>query len=70
MRGTEVLVFEVLGSESVKQKAWFRIPIMRELKFKLDHKSFETIYLVFIRPLLDCINSTIIYKQIIGSENI
>ena len=26
---------------------------MHKLKFKLDHKSLETIYLVFIRPLLE-----------------
>ena len=35
-----------------KQKALFRIHIMRKLKFKLDCKSFEIIYLTFIRPLL------------------
>ena len=38
----------------IKQNTWFRIYIMRELKFKLDRKSLETIYLVFIRPLLEC----------------
>ena len=37
----------------IKQKAWFRIHIMRKLKFKLDRKSLETIYLTFIRPLLE-----------------
>ena len=37
----------------IKQKAWFRIHIMRKLKFKLDRKSLETIYLSFIRPLLE-----------------
>ena len=37
----------------IKQKAWFRIHIMRKLKFKLDHKSLETIYLTFTRPLLE-----------------
>ena len=37
----------------IKQKAWFRIYIMRKLKFKLDRKSLETIYLTFIRPLLE-----------------
>ena len=26
---------------------------MRKLKFKLDRKSLETIYLTFIRPLLE-----------------
>ena len=34
-------------------KAWTRINIMRCLKFKLDRKSLEQIYLVFIRPLLE-----------------
>ena len=29
------------------------IHIMRKLKFYLDHKSLETIYLSFIRPLLE-----------------
>ena len=42
----------------IKQKAWFRIHIMRKLKFKLDRKSLETIYLTFIRPLLE-------YKDVI-----
>ena len=37
----------------IKQKAWFRIHVMRKLKFKLDRKSLETIYLTFIRPLLE-----------------
>ena len=39
--------------DNIKQKAWFRIHIMRKLKFKLDRKSLETIYLTFIRPLLE-----------------
>ena len=37
----------------IKQKAWFRIHIMRKLKFKLDCKSLATIYLTLIRPLLE-----------------
>ena len=37
----------------IKEKAWFRINIMRKLKFKLDRKSLETIYLTFIRPILE-----------------
>ena len=37
----------------VKTKAWHRINIMRKLKFTLDRKSLETIYLSFIRPLLE-----------------
>ena len=32
---------------------WWRIHIIHKLKFKLDRKSLETIYLVFIRPLLE-----------------
>ena len=32
----------------IKDKAWCRINIMRKLKFKLDRKSVETIYQVFI----------------------
>ena len=34
-------------------KACTRNNIMRKLKFKLDRKSLETIYLTFIRPLLE-----------------
>ncbi|MEW8546021.1 MAG: reverse transcriptase domain-containing protein, partial [Candidatus Thiodiazotropha sp.] len=37
----------------IKEKAWFRINIMRKLKFKLDRKSLETIYTTFIRPLIE-----------------
>ena len=37
----------------ITEKAWTRINIMRRLKFKLDRKSLETIYLTFIRPLLE-----------------
>ena len=36
----------------IMQKARLRIHIMQKLKFELDHKSLETIYLVIIRPLL------------------
>ena len=39
--------------EHIKTKAWFRINIMRRLKFQLDRKSIETIYMSFIRPLLE-----------------
>ena len=38
--------------ELVKTKAWLRINIMRRLKFQLDRKSLQTIYISFIRPLL------------------
>ena len=34
----------------IKEKAWGRINVMRRLKFSLDRKSLETIYLTFIRP--------------------
>ena len=37
----------------IKQKAWCRINITRKLKFKLDRKSLETIYIAFIRPILE-----------------
>ena len=36
----------------IKEKAW-RINIMRKLKYDLDRKSLETIYIVFIRPILE-----------------
>ena len=37
----------------IKEKAWCRINVMRKLKFSLDRKSLETIYIAFIRPLLE-----------------
>ena len=37
----------------IKEKAWFRVNVMRKLKFKLDRKSLEIIYTAFIRPLLE-----------------
>ena len=39
--------------EYIKEKAWQRINIMRRLKFVLDRKSLEIIYLSFIRPVLE-----------------
>ena len=39
--------------ELVKTKAWLRINIMRRLKFQLGRKSLQTIYISFIRPLLE-----------------
>ena len=39
--------------EYIKEKAWFRINIMRKFKFLLDSKSLETIYFSFIRPILE-----------------
>ena len=37
----------------IKDKAWNRINIKRKLKFILDRYSLETIYIAFIRPLLE-----------------
>ena len=37
----------------IKEKAWGRINVMRKLKFFLDRKSLETIYLTFVRPVLE-----------------
>ncbi len=37
----------------ITTKAWRRINIMRKLKYTLDRKSLEIIYLSFIRPLLE-----------------
>ena len=37
----------------IKEKAWCRINVMRKLKFSLDRKSLETIYITFIRSLLE-----------------
>ena len=37
----------------IKDKAWARINIMRKLKFRLDRKSLEIIYIAFIRPILE-----------------
>ncbi|MCG8096816.1 MAG: hypothetical protein JAZ17_24870 [Candidatus Thiodiazotropha endolucinida] len=37
----------------IKDKAWTRVNIMRNLKYKLDRKSLEIIYIAFIRPILE-----------------
>ena len=37
----------------VKEKAWARVNAMRKLKYEFDRKSLETIYLTFIRPILE-----------------
>ena len=37
----------------ILERAWCRINIMRQLKFKLDQKSLEIIYTAFIRPILE-----------------
>jgi len=39
--------------EYMKAIAWKRINILRKLKFELDRKALETIYLSFIRPILE-----------------
>lgn len=39
--------------EYIKEKSWIRINIMRKLKYELDRKSLETIYMTFIRPILE-----------------
>ena len=39
--------------EYIKENAWLRINVMRKLKFLLDRKSLETIYISFIRPILE-----------------
>ena len=42
--------------EYIKEKAWTRINVMRKLKYELDRQSLETIYLTFIRPVLEYAN--------------
>ena len=37
----------------IKEKAWKPINVMRKLKFVLDWKALETIYLSFVRPILE-----------------
>ena len=39
--------------DNVKEKAWCRINVIRRLKLCLDRKSLESIYLTFIRPVLE-----------------
>ena len=39
--------------EYIKEKAWARINVMRKFKYTLDRKSLETIYITFIRPILE-----------------
>ena len=46
---TTLVIFSDDGSwpehiEHVKAKSWFRLNIMRKLKFQLDRKSLEIIY--------------------------
>ncbi|MCG8033360.1 MAG: reverse transcriptase family protein, partial [Candidatus Thiodiazotropha taylori] len=37
----------------IKERAWTRINLMRKFKYDLDRKSLETIYISFIRPVLE-----------------
>ena len=37
----------------IKGKAWTRINVMRKFKYTLDRKSLETIFITFIRPILE-----------------
>ena len=39
--------------EYIKEIAWLRINVMRKFIFLLDRKSLETIYISFIRPILE-----------------
>ena len=38
--------------EYIKTKAWQRINVMRRLKIRLDHKSLQTVYFFFVRPII------------------
>ena len=40
----------------VKTKAWQRVNILRKHKFSLDRKALETIYISYIRPILEYAN--------------
>ena len=37
----------------ITEKAWIRVNVMRKIKFQLDRRSLEIIYISFIRPLLE-----------------
>ena len=39
--------------EDIAKKAWTRVNVLRSLKFTLDRQSLETIYISFIRPILE-----------------
>ena len=45
----------------LKEKTWCRKNIMEKLKLKLDRKPLETIYIAFIRPLLE--NADVIWDN-------
>ena len=44
--------------ESITNKAWTRVYIMRTLKFSIDRKALEIIYFALTRPLLEYTNVT------------
>ena len=39
--------------DCIKEKTWTRINLMRKLKYDLDRKALEAIYISFIRPVLE-----------------
>ncbi|MEW8546433.1 MAG: reverse transcriptase domain-containing protein, partial [Candidatus Thiodiazotropha sp.] len=43
--------------DNIAEKAWFRLNLMRGLKFKISRKSLEQMYISFIRPLLEYCDS-------------
>jgi hypothetical protein len=47
----------------ITEKAYRRLNILRRFKFILDRKTLETIYLTYIRPLLE-------YADVIWDNNI
>ena len=51
----------------VTEKDWKRINVMRSLTFTLDRRSLGTIYLSFIRPLLEY--GGVIYDNLINFEH-
>ena len=55
------ITFESIGSwhkhiQLITSKAWQRIYIMGKLKFHLDRKSLDIIYISFIRPILEYVD--------------
>ena len=40
----------------ITKKAFSRVNILRKFKFILDRKTLETIYITFIRPLLEYVD--------------
>ena len=54
--------------ELVKTKTWLRINIMRRLKFQLDRKSLQTIYISFKRPIMPMLYGTIVPNKRLTSK--